>query len=69
MPVFRETIDPRCGYCQKGRQISQNEIGCVHRGVVSAHYSCKKFVYDPYRRVPPKPVRLNKNYSDKDFEL
>lgn len=69
MPVFKKDIDPRCGYCQKGKQLSMTEIGCVHHGVVKAHFHCKKFVYDPFRRVPPKPARLGKNYSEKDFSI
>ena len=69
MSVFKSDIDPRCGYCQKGKRLSHNEIVCVHRGVVRAHHYCKKFIYDPFKRVPPKPARLGKNYSEQDFKL
>jgi len=69
MSIFKKDIDPRCGYCQKGKQISNNEIGCIHRGVVKPHYHCNKFIYDPFKRIPPKPAKLGKNYSAQDFSL
>ena len=67
--IFKKDIDPRCAYCAKGKDLARGDIGCVHKGVVKAHFSCRKFVYDPLRRVPPKPVRLGKKYTDKDFEI
>lgn len=67
--IFKKDIEPRCAYCAKGKELGAGEIGCVRYGVVKSHFKCGRFVYDPLRRVPPKPVRLGKKYSDKDFEI
>jgi hypothetical protein len=47
----------------------RDELGCLRHGVVDAASCCRSFRYDPFKRVPPKPVRLRKNYTDKDFQL
>ena len=67
--IFRKNIDPRCIYCSRGSSISDNEVICLKRGIVEAYGSCRSFRYDPFKRIPPKPVRLSKNYSDSDFKL
>ncbi len=67
--MFRNEIDPRCIYCSRGRPVAQGEIGCVYHGVVKEYYHCKRFQYDPLRRIPKKPVKLSANYTDKDFSL
>ena len=68
--LFRKKIEPRCAYCAKGSQISEEEVACVKRGIVPAGYHCGSFRYDPLRRVPPRPVKLETDeLSQKDFEL
>jgi hypothetical protein len=68
--LFRENIDPRCVYCLHSVPLEKrDELGCLRHGVVDAASHCRGFKYDPFKRVPPKPVRLRKNYTDKDFQL
>lgn len=67
--LFRKKIDPRCVYCSRSVSLSGNEVVCVKHGVVEAYGSCRHFKYDPLKRVPPKPVRLGRNYDDADFSL
>jgi hypothetical protein len=69
MGLFRKDIDPRCAYCVCGRQLGHGDVGCVHKGVVKEYFHCKRFRYDPLRRVPHKPVRLGKNYTEDDFKI
>lgn len=68
--LFRKKIEPRCAYCAKGSQINDDEVACVKRGIVQAGYHCRSFRYDPLRRVPPRPIKLEtEKLKQEDFEL
>ena len=69
MDLFSKNVDPRCMYCSLGRPMWRSQIGCVYQGVVKEHHHCKRFRYDPLRRIPAKPPKLSVNYTDKDFEI
>lgn len=56
--LFRKDMDPRCAYCQRGAQINDREVACVKKGIVPMESSCRKFRYDPLKRVPPRPATL-----------
>jgi len=69
MSLFRANIEPRCAYCRHGVPLfGKDTIGCTRRGVMDAADHCRKFHYDPFKRVPPKPVRLKDGFSDADFQ-
>ena len=43
---------------------------CAKKGIVPVCGDCRKFRYDPFRRVPPKPKALDfSKYDDDDFSL
>lgn len=67
--LFRQGIDPRCIYCARSTSLDARELACPKRGVVDAYGHCRRFKYDPLKRVPPKPVRLGKDYKKEDFEI
>ena len=68
--IFRKNMDPRCAYCQRGQQINDREVACVKRGIVAPEYHCAAFVYDPLRRVPPRPMKLDMDkLTSEDFEI
>ncbi len=68
--LFRKNIDPCCAYCEYGRTLSETEVGCVRRGVVSSGGSCGKFKYDPLKREPPRPAIIETDrYTEEDFTL
>ena len=70
MPLFRSKIDPRCAYCRYGTAlIGRDEVGCVRHGIMSASGRCRRFRYDPFKRVPPKPASLKRKYVDADFRI
>lgn len=49
-----------CAFCEKSISLTDgNQMLCTRSGVVSASYCCRKFRYDPLKRVPtsPPPVR------------
>jgi len=56
--MFRKDMEPRCAYCAKGTVISEREVVCPRKGVVAVEYHCGHFKYDPFKRVPPRPVKL-----------
>lgn len=44
-----------CAYCEKASKLfDADTVLCKDKGVVSKGYSCKRFSYDPLKRVPPK---------------
>lgn len=65
-----EDIDQLCAMCENSSPIFDPEnVLCKYHGIVSAAYKCRKFVYDPLKRVPsksPKPVSLD--YIDIDSD-
>ena len=68
--LFRKDIEPRCAYCARGGVINEREVACPRKGVVAAEEHCRRFQYDPLKRVPPRPVKLKTaNLSEEDFTL
>ncbi len=68
--IFDRKIDPSCSYCGYGSKISDTEVICVKKGVVSSAGSCGKFTYDPLKRQPAPPVILDtSDLSEEDFKL
>ena len=54
--IFSKEIEKICAYCEHGKSIhGTDDIICPKKGLVRADYSCKKFLYSPLRRTPPKP--------------
>lgn len=68
--LFRKTIDPRCAYCAKGAQINDREVACIKRGIVPMENHCGSFRYDPLKRIPPRPMKLDtQKLQETDFTL
>ena len=70
MKLFQSSIEPRCAYCARGRELAPGQVVCPKKGVMSAGSHCTSFRYDPLKRVPPRPVRLTlTGGADEDFRL
>ena len=68
--LFRKKIEKYCSYCQHGTCISDNQVLCIKRGVMPINGKCRKFVYDPCKRIPSKQKALDFNkYDDVDYSL
>ena len=68
--LFRKEPEPHCVYCARGAQLEGDRILCPKKGLKRAGDSCRGFRYDPLKRVPPKPARLDVGSLDKqDFSL
>ncbi|MBR3768407.1 MAG: hypothetical protein IKL10_09260 [Clostridia bacterium] len=62
-------IEPRCTYCKHGRLSADEEfILCPKKGVMQKDHFCKKFSYDPLKRVPQKAPAL-REFTPEDFEI
>jgi len=50
----KESDNPKiCEFCRFAAEISvTGDMLCAHRGAVDKEYTCRKFVYDPLKRVP-----------------
>lgn len=68
--LFRKKIERSCSYCQHGTAMNDGQILCAKKGIVVPEYSCRKFVYNPCKRIPPKMKALNVDkYDEIDFSL
>lgn len=64
--IFSKDIEKICAYCQHGKPILGTEdIICPKKGLMRPDSSCKKFLYSPLRRTPPKP--LNPDFERIEF--
>lgn len=65
----KKAHEPKCEYCLKAKiPLDRSEALCKYNGVMPLDGKCKKFEYDPLKRVPKK-VRLDTDFSPEDFKL
>ncbi len=68
--LFRKKMERSCLYCALGTCLNEGQVLCTKKGVVDASKPCRKFKYDPCKRIPPKPKALNfEKYQDEDYSL
>lgn len=68
--LFKKDIEPRCAYCKRGAVLDEDRVMCMKKGIVSPTGSCRKFKYDPLKRVPPKPAVADFSHlKEEDFAL
>jgi len=67
--LFGKKAEPACMYCKFGKRNGEAErVFCQKKGIVNAYNSCKKFEYDPLKRIPKKAV-FSVDLSQEDFEI
>ena len=68
--LFRKRIPRSCSYCIHSTVLDEEKVLCVKKGVVNASKKCRKFSYDPCKRIPLKAKALDfDKYSEEDFSL
>lgn len=68
--LFRKKITRSCQYCQFATVIDEENVLCSKKGLYSLFDRCRKFRYDPTKRIPPKPKAMDfKKYDEEDFSL
>lgn len=63
-------IEPRCAYCAWGAPLEEGKLICEKKGVVPEEGHCRRFRYDPLRRVPPPLSAPDfSRFDGEDFSL
>lgn len=63
--LFSKNIEPKCAYCEHGKPArSQGKILCPRCGLVDENYSCKKFTYSPFLRIPERGIPEEKPIAE-----
>ena len=69
--LFRKDIEKNCSYCTHSAKTMESAyLICSKKGIVPCDHSCRRFKYDPLKRIPlkQKPEDFSK-YDDVDFSL
>jgi hypothetical protein len=54
MKLFSKKAYRACKNCLLGHTTAGGQhVLCTHKGVVDADFCCRKYRYDPLKRVPP----------------
>lgn len=68
--LFRKKMPKSCSYCRFATALNDNQVLCIKKGIADASTNCRKFKYDPCKRVPVKAKALDfEKYSKEDFSL
>ncbi len=67
--LYGNNISPICEYCARARRAADGRVMlCTKKGIVPLYHRCRKFRYDPLKRVPYRQPALKK-YEAADFQL
>lgn len=68
--LFRKKIDRSCAYCKFGAILEDGNVLCAKKGLKTLDDQCRRFKYDPIKRIPVKAKALDfSKYEDADFSL
>lgn len=68
--LFRKKIQRSCSYCIHGTVLDDGQVLCCKKGIRSVDDKCRKFKYDPCKRIPPRAKALDfSKYSEEDYSL
>lgn len=68
--LFRKKIPRDCSYCKHAAKADDDVFICAKKGIISGMKPCRKFSYDPCKRIPGKAKALDfSQYSEHEFKL
>lgn len=68
--LFRKKIERSCSYCAFGARLEDGAIICSKKGLKTEESSCRRFRYDPCKRMPFKAKAMDfSKFKDSDFSL
>ena len=68
--LFRKKIERSCTYCIHATRLEEDQILCAKKGLKTTDDKCRKFRYDPTKRIPVKAKALDfSKYESEDFSL
>ena len=70
MKLFIKDHPHVCEYCAWADRSPREAMLCYYRGPVASDYRCRKFRYDPYKRIPNRqpPIKPLTLRDDPDAE-
>ena len=67
--LYGNRIEPTCEVCQFGHLSSDRRVVlCFYKGVMPLYHHCRRFGYDPLRRVPQRRPKQAAFTAD-DFSI
>ena len=68
--LFDPEIKRCCAYCEKASDLDDRLVLCSDKGPVDYDFCCRRYRYDPLRRIPRSPSQaLKKEFKKEDFQL
>lgn len=68
--LFRKKIERSCSYCVHSTRLDEDLFLCSKKGMRAGDDKCRRFLYDPCKRIPAKPKALDfSRYQEDDFSL
>ncbi len=68
--LFRKDIARSCAYCTYGVLLDEERILCSKKGLTTIASSCRRFRYDPLKRIPARKKAVDfTKYDQEDFSL
>ncbi len=65
--MFKNKIEKNCSYCKYGYILTNgSDCLCDKYGIVTSVYNCRKFKYDPLKRIPHRTPSLP-DYEGSEF--
>ena len=67
--LYGNTVSPACQVCAHGRlSVDGQVVLCLQKGVTDLGDRCRRFSYDPLRRIPYRQPSLQP-FNETDFSL
>ncbi len=68
--LFRKKIDRVCCHCQHCTLLDEETVLCIKKGVRGPMDKCRKFRYDPCKRIPARQKALDfSKFEEYDYSL
>ncbi len=68
--LFRKKIERSCSYCTFGARLDDEQVLCSKKGVCPMDGKCRRFRYDPTKRIPKKSKAMDfAKYDKEDYSL
>lgn len=67
--LYGNHVQPACEICVQGHRSSDGRaVLCQRKGVVPLYHHCRKFVYDPLKRIPKRAPQM-REHQENEFSL
>ena len=68
--LFRKNVEQVCSHCVHAGQACGDKMLCAKRGFVASDGNCRRFRYDPLKRIPSRyQAKDFSQFSEEDFKL